>query len=200
MRSRFLQISSVMLLAALLPMSVSARAQRRVVPLPRPRAVSPPVVRIQPPIGQERRMADIPPQWIERLQEMSPQQQERFFRNNERFRGLPAEQKAQIRQSLKAWNSLPAEQRQALLERQQVWQQLTPDQQRQVRETLLPKWQSLPAKRRQAILTKLRELRGLDDSQRAAKLNDESFLDSLNPDDRQMLRDLSSLRVGDAGA
>jgi hypothetical protein len=52
--------------------------------------------------------------------------------------------------------------------------------------------------RRQAILTKLRELRDLNRSQRAAKLNDEAFLESLTSDERQMLRDLSSLTAPDA--
>ena len=52
--------------------------------------------------------------------------------------------------------------------------------------------------RRQAILAKLRELRGLDGGQRNGKLSDESFLGSLNADERQMLRALSNLGVGEA--
>ena len=42
---------------------------------------------------------------------------------------------------------------------------------------------------------KLHDLRGLDDTQRAEKLNDDAFLNGLSPDDRQMLRDLSNLRI-----
>jgi hypothetical protein len=53
--------------------------------------------------------------------------------------------------------------------------------------------------RRQMILKRLHDLRGLDDSQRAAKLNDESFNAGLDPGERQMLRDLSGLRVTESG-
>jgi predicted Fe-S protein YdhL (DUF1289 family) len=129
---------------------------------------------------------------------MRPAEQERFLKNNERFRNLPAQQQAVIRRRLRAWNGLSAEQREALLERQQIWEQLPQEQRRQVRESLLPRWQSMPAARRQAIMVKLRELRGLDGAQRNARLNDENFLSSLSADERQMLRDLSSLGVGQA--
>jgi hypothetical protein len=174
------------------------RPQQRVVPAPRRRAALPPGPLSRPPAPLMGRAADLPPDWVEQLQEMRPAEQERFLKNNERFRSLPAQQQAVIRRRLRAWNSLPADQRQALLERQQIWEQLGPDQRRQVRESLLPKWQSLPAARRAAIMAKLRELRGLDGAQRNAKLNDEGFLSSLNADERQMLRDLSNLGVGQA--
>jgi hypothetical protein len=144
----------------------------------------------------ERRMLAMPPQWVDRLRQMTPQQQERFFNNNERFRELPPQRQAQIRQQLQQWNRLSPDQRQTMLNRQQVWDRLTPEQQGYVRETLLPQWQKTPPVRRQIILGKLRQLRGLDDAQRTAKLGDEAFLGGLNPEDRQMLRDLSNLRVG----
>jgi hypothetical protein len=173
-----------MLLAALLPIGVSARTQRRrLVPPPPPAAVAP------------RRMLDLPPKWIDRVQQMTPEQQERFLSNNDRFRNLPPQRQEQIRRQLQTWNNLTPEQRQAVLERQQVWERMTPDQQRYVRESLLPQWQSLAPRRRQVILQKLHDLRGLDDSARGAKLDDEVFVSDLNPNERQLLRDLSNLRV-----
>jgi uncharacterized protein DUF3106 len=144
----------------------------------------------------ERRMLAMPPAWVQQLRQMTPQQQERFFNNNERFRALPPQRQAQIRQQMQQWNRLSPDQRQTMLNRQQVWDRLTPQQQGYVRETLLPQWQKTPPAQRQAILGKLRQLRGLDDAQKTAKLNDESFLGGLDPQDRQMLRDLSNLRVG----
>jgi len=184
----------VLLLAA----GVNAQAQRVPPPVPRPRAAVPPAPNIRPPNGLQGRIADLPPQWIEQLQEMGPAEQKRFLSNNARFRSLPAQRQAQIRRRLRAWNNLPLDQRQAMLERQQIWEQLLPGQRRQVRESLLPRWQTLPVARRQAILAKLRELRGLDGGERNAKLSDESFLGSLNADERQMLRALSNLGVGEA--
>jgi hypothetical protein len=159
---------------------------------------NPPVERPAPanPKPGERRMLAMPPAWVDRLRQMTPQQQERFFNNNERFRELPPERQAQIRQQMQRWNNLPPAQRQTLLNRQQVWDRLTPQQQGYVRDTLLPQWQATPPARRQAILGKLRQLSGLDEAQRTARLNNDSFLGGLNPQDRQMLRDLSNLRVG----
>jgi uncharacterized protein DUF3106 len=174
------------------------RPQQRVVPAPRRRAVMPPGPLNRPNAPLVGRAADLPPNWIEQLQEMRPAEQERFLKNNDRFRGLPAQQQQLIRRRLRVWNNLSADQRQELLERQQIWEQLGPDQRRQVRESLLPKWQNMPLPRRAAIMAKLRELRSLDASQRNAKLSDESFLSTLNPDERQMLRDLSNLGVGQA--
>jgi hypothetical protein len=165
---------------------------QRETPPPRPRAAP----NANNPKPGERRMLAMPPAWVDQLRQMNPQQQQRFFNNNERFRALPPQRQAQIRQQLQQWNRLSPDQRQTLLNRQQVWDRLTPQQQGYVRETLLPQWQRTPPVRRQAILGKLRQLRGLDDAQRSAKLNDESFLGGLNPEDRQMLRDLSNLRVG----
>ena len=184
----------VLLLAA----GVSGQAQRIPAPAPRPRVAFPTAPLTRPPNVLQGRIADLPPQWIEQLQEMGPGEQERFLSNNARFRSLPAQRQAQIRRRLRAWNSLPLDQRQALLERQQIWEQLPPQQRRQVRDTLWPRWQSLPVVRRQIILGKLRELRGLDGALRSAKLSDEFFLGSLNAEERQMLRDLSTLGVGEA--
>ena len=197
MLRRYVNVGFLVVALFLAP-SLSARAQRIPVPAPRRRVVVPPVLPSdRPPAVLQGRIADLPPEWIEQLQDMRPAEQERFLRNNARFRSLPAQQQAVIRRRLRVWNSLPLEQRQAMLERQQIWEQLPQDQRRQVRESLLPRWQSLPVARRQAIMAKLRELRGLDGPQRNAKLSDETFLGSLNADERQMLRDLSNLGVGE---
>jgi len=144
---------------------------------------------------QMRRMLDLPPQWANQLRSMTPQQQERFLANNERFQSLPPGRQEQIRNQLRVWNNLAPEQRQSILERQQVWNHLTPQQQTYVRNTLLPQWQEMRPVRRQAILQRLHDLRGLDDQQRAAKLNEENFMAGLGPRERDMLRDLSNLRV-----
>jgi len=185
-------LAPALLLLALVP-AASARSQRKA-PEVRPRTA--PNANAANPKPGERRMLAMPPAWVDRLRQMTPQQQERFFNNNEKFRELPPERQAQIRQQMQRWNGLSPQQRQTLLNRQQVWDRLTPQQQGYVRDTLLPQWQATPPVRRQAILGKLRQLRGLDEPQRTAKLNDEAFLGGLNPQDRQMLRDLSNLRVG----
>jgi hypothetical protein len=178
------------LAAALCLLATSLFAQT-----PRPRVQRPAP---RPPVGRRapEAKAGLPPRWVERLQEMPPAEQEKFLNNNERFRSLPLEQQTRIRQRLQTWNNLSPQQRQTLLQRERVLEQMTPEQRRYVRETLMPEWQNLPPGRRQVVLGKLRDLHDLNDSERAAKLNDESFTNGLSADERQMLRDLSTLRVG----
>lgn len=144
----------------------------------------------------EREMRGLSPRWMERLREMSPDEQERFLENNERFKNLPPERQAQIRSRLQRWNSLAPEQQRAVRERERVWQQMPPEQRRRIREEILPRWEQFPADRRQVLLGRLRALRDLSDPERATKLKDESFLSGLSPDERVMLRELSNLRVG----
>jgi hypothetical protein len=141
-------------------------------------------------------MNNLPPKAFERLREMPPDKQEKFFQNNERFRNLPPDQQARIRQRLQAWNKLTPEQQQEFRERQRIWEQMTPDQRREVQQTLLPRWQQLPPPRRQALMQRLHQLRDLSESGRQAKLNDSSFVEGLNYEDREMLGQLAHLHVG----
>jgi Protein of unknown function (DUF3106) len=150
---------------------------------------------VQPKPG-ERRMLGLPQKWVERLQDMTPEQQERFMRNNARFNSLPPQQQEQIRRRLEVWNNLTPQQQQEIRERQQVWEQLTPEQQGYVRNVLLPRWQLLPPQRKAVILQHLRSLNNLSDADREARLNDPAFNQGLSPDEQHMLRDLAHLRVG----
>ena len=195
---RFTQFGITALAWALLTPGANLSAQKNRPRMARPPAERPPAERPpaeRPGAGAAPR-ANIPPGWVQQLRQMPPADQEKFLNNNERFRSLPPQQQAQIRQRLKVWNNLTPAQRQTLLERERVLAQMTPEQRRYVQQTLLPEWQNLAPARRQVVLGKLRDLRDLSDSDRAAKLNDESFVNGLSPDERQMLRDLSNLRVG----
>lgn len=142
------------------------------------------------------RAAGMPAPWLERLQDMPPAEQERFMNNNERFKNMTPEQQARIRQNLQQWNQLSAQQRQEMRNRQKVWASLTPQEREYVRDTILPRWQNMLPDRKALVSQRLRQLQELDDAQRQAKLNDPAFVEGLNPDEQEMLRSLSRLRVG----
>jgi hypothetical protein len=148
------------------------------------------------PGGNPGKANSLPPKVFERLEDMPLDRQEKFFQNNQRFRNLPPDQQARIRQRLEAWNKLTPAQQQAFRERQRVWEQMTPDQRQQVQQTLLPRWRQLPPFRRQAIMQRLHQLRDLSEAERQSKLNDPSFVEGLNIEDREMLGQLANLRVG----
>lgn len=151
----------------------------------------PPRQQINPKAG-----LNLPPRALERLEDMPPDKQEQFLRNNQRFKMLPPEQQAQIRHRLEAWNKLSPQQRQDLRGRLQVWEQMTPAQRQYVQRTLLPRWQALPPERRQAMLQKLHSLRDLSEPDRQAKLNDPNFTLGLSTEDRDTLNQLAHLHVG----
>jgi hypothetical protein len=150
--------------------------------------------------SQSRKLAGLPPKWEEHLQEMTPEEQQRFMKNNERFRQLSPEGQAQIRDKLRYWNGLSPDEREGLRDRQRVWEQLTPVQQDHIQHDLLPKWQQLPQDRRQVILSRLRGLSSMSEADRAAKLNDPQYMRGLSPDEQDMLKNLSVLRAGSPGA
>ncbi|MGH9725063.1 MAG: hypothetical protein ACRD41_08360, partial [Candidatus Acidiferrales bacterium] len=46
--------------------------------------------------GNGRGLAGLPPKWVDNLRNMSPEEQARFMRNNQRFQSLPPERQAQV--------------------------------------------------------------------------------------------------------
>jgi len=173
----------------------SSAAQKEGTP-PRPAArppVRPKLPNALPPRGNPN---NLPPKAIERVQDLPPEKQEQFLRNNERFNSLPPQQQAQIRQRLEAWNRLTPDQQQALRDRQRIWEQMTPDQRSYVQQSLFPRWKQLPGPRRQAILQRLHSLRSMSEADRQAKLNNPAFTEGLTSEDREMLGQLAHLHVG----
>ncbi len=133
---------------------------------------------------------------VDRLGQMSPQERERFFQNDERFHNLPPQEQAQIRQRFQNWDRITPQQRQDMREREQVWQRMTPDQRQHVRNDVMPKWQQLPPDRRQAIQQRLRVLQNMPERARNQRLDDPNFTRGMSEEDKAMLRDLSHLHVG----
>jgi hypothetical protein len=141
-----------------------------------------------------RGMAGLPPKWVDNLRDMSPEEQERFMQNNERFQNLPPERQAQIRQNLQKWNQLSPTERNAIRDREYMWEHMSPKQRQYVQGVLLPRWQQMPPERRQLINGRLHTLQSMTPAQREAALNDPQFMQGLSPDEQSMLRDLNSLR------
>lgn len=141
-----------------------------------------------------RAMEGLPPKWLRKLQDMPPAEQERFLRNNERFQNLPPRRQELIRRNLERWNSLTPEQKQAARNAEAALERMTPQQREYVRNTLLPKWQALPRDRRLVIRRHLALLGRMSPAEQQDALHDPRFLRGLRPDEREILRDLNSLR------
>jgi hypothetical protein len=144
--------------------------------------------------GDGRGMAGLPPKWVDRLRDMSPEEQDRFMRNNQRFQTLPPQRQAQIRRNLETWNRLSPTERNAIRDRERTWEQMSPEQRRYVQDVLLPKWKSMPQERRTLLNGRLHVLQGMTPAQQKDALNNPRFMQGLSPDEQQMLREVNSLR------
>jgi|HubBroStandDraft_5_1064220.scaffolds.fasta_scaffold00242_12 hypothetical protein len=144
--------------------------------------------------GNERSMQKLPPKWADNLRDRSPEEQQRFMQNNERFKSLPPAQQQQIRQNLQKWNSLSPTERNAIRDRQETWNRMSPDQRSYVQKSLLPKWQGMSPDRKALVTGRLHTLQQMNPDQRAAALNDPRFMQGLSPDEQSVLRGLDSVR------
>jgi Protein of unknown function (DUF3106) len=144
--------------------------------------------------GDGRGMAGLPPKWVDRLRDMSPEEQERFMRNNQRFQNLPPARQAQIRRNMETWNRLSPTERNAIRDRERTWEQMSPEQRRYVQDVLLPKWQGMPQERRTLLNGRLHVLQGMTPAQQQEALKSPQFMQGLSSDEQQMLREVNSLR------
>ncbi len=141
-------------------------------------------------------MRNLSPGVKQNLREMSPQEQQRYMQNNERFRSLPPQQQAQIRNNLPKWNNLSPTERNAMNDRARTWQRMSPQQRQYVQNNLLPKWQSMSPQRKQIVTGRLHTLQGMSPAERQAALNDPQFMRGLSPDEQSVLRGLDSISPG----
>jgi hypothetical protein len=140
----------------------------------------------------------LPPKFVERLQEMSPEEQERFMKNNERFRNMPPERQAQIRRTLQRWNNLAPETRTMLRQREAALEQMSPQEQKYVQQELKPEWRDMVPNQRRFMLQHLHELYALSAPEAEAKLGDPAFTQGMGPQQLRMLPYLYRLRIGAA--
>ena len=142
--------------------------------------------------GNVRLPGNLPGPWVQKLGQMSPQEQERFLRNNQTFQNMPPEKQAKIRQNLQRWNNLSSEQKDRLRNNWDRFRAMTPEQRQHYQYDVLPKWQQMPPGRKQVINERLGALKDMTPEERQKATNDPQFMRGLSPDEQSMLRDLNS--------
>jgi uncharacterized protein DUF3106 len=141
-----------------------------------------------------RNLAGLPPKWVESMRNMTPDEQERFMENDERFRNLPPERQQQIRRNLENWNRLTPGQQEVVRQREAALERMTPDQRRYFTQVVGPKYQSLPPERKQVVNRHLAMLSRLSPDTQQAVLNDPRFMQGMSSDEQGLVRDLNGLR------
>jgi hypothetical protein len=137
---------------------------------------------------------NLPPGAVQRLHNMSPEEQERFLENNQRFESLPPERQAQIRRNLQRFNNLSPAEKDSLIERNRALGKLSPEKRQLYQNQILPKWQQMTPDRRQLVLGRLHSLEAMPPNAQQRALNDPHFMQGLSADEQGVLRNLNSLR------
>jgi len=138
---------------------------------------------------------NIPPGMMNRLQQMSPEERDRWLQNNKTFQSLPAEQQAAIRKNFKDWDKLPPEKKANYDRNADALAQMTPEQRNNLRTQVMPQWRTMTPDRRQEIKQRLNSLNGLSDAERNQKLNDPNFYQGLSPQEHNVLKQFGEYKL-----
>ena len=176
---------TVVLAASLLPWATAFCAGRE--QAPRPVRPAPQSSRVGPKPSQEHL-----PQWMERHQNLTPDQQQRALENEPGFRQLPPQTQQRMRERLSQLNALPPQQRAHVLERAEQMEHLNPQQRQQVRGAMA-QLGSLPPDRRRTVARAFRDLREMPPQQRQAFMNSEYLQRELSPSERGTLTNLMAV-------
>ncbi len=145
------------------------------------------------PNGRPVARPPLPPRMLERLRNMKPKDRERVLENNRRFQELTPERQAELRERLRMLLEMPLDQRRALDRRLSVFRNMRPDQQRKAREIYEKHWRTLSPERRMAVLDEFRNLRGMSDDKRGARVASDEYQSQFNSEERALLDELSAL-------
>ena len=124
--------------------------------------------------------------WLQRHQNLSPQQQERALQSEPGFTQLPPETQQRLLSRLQQLNRMPPEQRQRTLDRIEAMERLTPQMRQQVR-TSFQEFRSLPPDRQRMVRKAFRDLREYPPEQRTAMMNSPKFAAQFSPQERSIL-------------
>lgn len=133
-------------------------------------------------------------QWLKKIQNLSPEEQEKALANDPEFQKLPPEQQNQLRERLRHFNSLPPEKRQRILERMDAFEHLTPEQQQQARQ-IFGQVRQLPDDRRHEFRKGMRKLAGMNPDQRLAAIDSPEFRGAYSDDERNLMRQVVKLNI-----
>ena len=130
--------------------------------------------------------------WLQAHKDLSPDQQEKALESDPKFKKLPADRQAALKERLRNFNALPPEQRQRAIQRLNYMAALSPDQRQQLRDankTL----ETLPQDRKVMVHTALRHLRKMDPQQREETMQSERFRSTFSDQEQGILKQLSAI-------
>ena len=146
-----------------------------------------------------------------RFRELSPDRQERVRDSLRRFQALPSDRREELLGRIRRFQQMPPERQRELIERQRRFRELPPDERERIeqrfdafrrlspeqreraREIYSSRWRDLSPDRRRAVMDEFRRLRALPPDERERRLAQPDVAGRFNAEERQLLRELSTL-------
>ena len=149
----------------------------------------------QPGAGQQQYRAGQPghlPDWLNRHQNMTPQQRENALRQEPGFNRLPEDQQQRLINRMHSLDSAPPAERQRMLQRNEMFERLNPEQKAGVRGASQA-FRQMPANRQSDVRRAFQDLRGVPPEQRQSILNSARFQHEFSPQERTVLGNMLSV-------
>lgn len=146
-----------------------------------------------PGFGPGRRGGPMmPPQILEKMKDLPPQEQEEVLRNNERFQELPKERQEQLLERLRRWQALTPEQREMIQRRADTFfNRFTPEQRQRARE-IMPRWHALSEDRHKTMVEEFRKMRDWKPEEREKYLSGKDVESRFSPEERDLLKEINT--------
>jgi hypothetical protein len=127
--------------------------------------------------------------WLQRHENLTPEQQEQALQSEPGFSRLPPEIQERLLTRLRQLNKMPPAQRQRTVDHIEAMERLTPQMRQQVRASFQD-FRSLPQDRQRMVRKAFRDLREYPPEQRAAVMKSPKFQDQFSPQERSILSNL----------
>jgi hypothetical protein len=127
--------------------------------------------------------------WLERHENLTPEQQEKALQSEPGFSRLAPEQQQRLLGRLQQLNRMPPNQRRRTIDHIEAMEQLTPQMRQQVRSSF-QEFHTLPEDRQRLMKKAFRDLREYPPEQRQAMMNSSQFQAEFSTQERGILSNL----------
>ncbi len=124
--------------------------------------------------------------WLQRHENLTPEQQEKALQSEPGFKQLPPETQQRLLNRLQQLNRMPPQQRQRMVDRIEAMEHLSPQMRQQVRASFQD-FRTLPPDRQRMVRKAYRDLREYPPEQRTAMMNSPKFQAEFSPQERSIL-------------
>jgi len=132
------------------------------------------------------------PDWMNKHQNLTPQQRENALRQEPGFNKLPQDQQQRLINRMHSLDNASPQQRQRMLQRNEMFEHLNPEQKAGVRGASQA-FHQMPADRQTEMRRAFQDLRGVPTDQRQSILNSSRFQQQFSPQERTVLGNLLSV-------